>query len=251
MWVFCCGMYRSASTLQFQITSRLVKEADLGQQVGWIDAKRFAQVRAAYADQSGLKVVKVHLCTDAIAAEFSCDNAIGIYSFRDVRDVYASSMKQRIKPFAYLWDEGFLDFCLENYRRWTQLPNMLISRYETIISHLPEEVQRIAAHLGIELSYKQCQAIAADYAIELQQERIKQFRNKLLQTEHNPDDHREIVDYHDEESLLHLNHIDSGKTGRWQTDLNSQEVALIVDRVQSWCTANQYPASLFLRAEQV
>lgn len=38
MWVFCGGMLRSASTLQFQITSRLVTEAGIGQQIGWIDA---------------------------------------------------------------------------------------------------------------------------------------------------------------------------------------------------------------------
>lgn len=50
MWVFCCGMFRSASTLQFQITTRLVKDAGIGQQVGWIDANRFWEVRDLYAN---------------------------------------------------------------------------------------------------------------------------------------------------------------------------------------------------------
>ncbi len=45
-------MYRSASTLQFQITARLVKEAGIGQQIGWIDANRFNEVRLAIVPQS-------------------------------------------------------------------------------------------------------------------------------------------------------------------------------------------------------
>jgi hypothetical protein len=84
-------MYRSASTLQFQITAELVKAAGLGKQIGWIDADRFAEVRSGHVNAKGLQIIKVHKCTAAIAAEFLADNAIGIYSFRDVRDVYASA----------------------------------------------------------------------------------------------------------------------------------------------------------------
>ncbi len=60
----------------------------------------------------------------------------------------------------------------------------------------------------------------------MQQERVKQFRDKLLQMERNLGDHREIVDYHDEDSLLHMNYIDTVKSGRWREDLSVEEVAL-------------------------
>ncbi len=76
MWVFCCGMYRSASTLQFQIATWLVKDAGVGQQVGWIDAKGFSEVRDSYANCTGLKVVKVHLCTDPMISEFMQNQAL-------------------------------------------------------------------------------------------------------------------------------------------------------------------------------
>ena len=66
MWVFCCAMFRSASTLQFQITTRLVKESGSGVQIGWIDATRFAEARSSYADEPGYKVIKVHLCPEPI-----------------------------------------------------------------------------------------------------------------------------------------------------------------------------------------
>jgi hypothetical protein len=247
MWVFCCGMYRSASTLQFQITSRLVKDAGIGQQIGWIDALRFDAVRDRHADDQGFKVIKVHTCTEPIAAEFLWGNALGIYTFRDIRDVFVSSMKQRAKSFDDVWQEGFIDQCLENYKRWTQLPNVLISRYETIIQDLPSEVSRIAHHLGLSLEASQCHAIAADYSIEMQQERVQKFTNSLLQMTLAPNDHREIVDYHDEETLLHMNHINSGQAGQWKEDLSAQEAALICDRVKRWCAENACPASAFLR----
>jgi hypothetical protein len=239
-------MYRSASTLQFQITSRLVKDADIGQQIGWIDALRFASVRDRHANDSGFKVIKVHRCTDSIAAEFLQGNALGIYTFRDIRDVFVSSMKQRDKSFDYVWQEGFIDQCLENYKRWTQLPNVLISRYEAIICDLPNEVHRIATHLGLSLELSQCQTIAADYSIEIQQERIQKFTDSLLQMTLAPDDHREIVDYHDEETLLHMNHINSGTAGRWKEDLSDQEATLICHHVENWCAENAYPSSVFL-----
>lgn len=250
MWVFCCGMFRSASTLQFQITTRIVKDYGLGKQIGWIDAKRFAEVREKYCHDQGLQVIKVHVCTDEIAETFQRHEAIGIYTFRDIRDVYASYMSQRTKPFDFLWQEGFLETCLKSYEQWTNLPNVLISCYEDIVQDLPEEVRRIAHHLGVSLSPETCEQIASDYSIEHQQKRIQQFKQQLLQSERNPHDHREIVDYHDEESLLHLNHIHSAKNGRWQNDLSPLEAERIVHYVQDWCSQNQYSASCFLRDEK-
>lgn len=247
MWVFCGGMFRSASTLQFQITTRLVAEAGVGEQIGWIDAHRFQETQEAYAQETGFKVVKVHVCTNPIRAEFSRENALGIYISRDIRDVFSSYLKQRQKSFQFLWDEGFLETCLDNYRIWTTLPNMLVSVYEDVINDLPEEVCRIAQHLGLKFNPIDCQRIADDYGLDSQQERIQSFRKQLLKTPLEPNDHREIVDYHDEATLLHMNHIDSAKCGRWQDDLSEKEVALIEQKVTDWCSQHGYNRGLFLR----
>lgn len=243
-------MYRSASTLQFQIATRLVKDAGVGQPVGWIDVNRFSDVRDSYANFSGLKVIKVHHFTDPMGLEFTHDNARGIYTFRDIRDVYASMMQQQQKSFSDIWNwhgRDFIETCLENYKRWTTLPQVLVSKYEDIIENLPREVQCIAEHLNIYLDTHQCQTIANDYQIEMQQERIKKFREELLQMQRNPNDHREIVDYHDEDTLLHMNHIDSAKVGRWQEELSVKEVVLIENKVKDWCRENKYESSTFLR----
>lgn len=247
MWIFCCGMYRSASTLQFQIAARLVKDAGLGEQVGWIDWKRFPEVRLKYANSQGLKVCKSHVCCEPIISEFLNNNAKGIYIHRDIRDVYASSINQMQKSFDELWSEGFLERCLDNYKTWTTLPQVLVSKYEEVIDNIPKEVKRISEHLEIHLFPKQYQKIASDYTTATQQKRIASFKEALLQMPmiHEKKD-RKIVDYHDEESLLHINHIDSGKVGRWSGDLSVNQVEQIDNKVLSWCRKNQYSPSTFL-----
>jgi hypothetical protein len=156
-------------------------------------------------------------------------------------------LKQRQKPFDYLWQEGFIEECLENYKIWTNLPGVLISQYEDVMQNLAGEVQRIAQHLCLKVSATRCQEIADLYDISLQKQRMEQFKQKLLQTTLDPDNHREIIDYHDEETLLHINHIDSAKAGRWQDDLSIAEVATIEQKVNDWCQANGYEPSTFLR----
>lgn len=246
MWVFCCGMYRSASTLQFQITTQLVKHAGIGQQVGWIDADRFPEVRCRYEQDNGLKVIKVHKCTNSIRTEFIKNNAIGVYTYRDVRDVYASMMRQRQKSFEFLKKEGFLEGCLDNYRKWTSLPNVLVSHYREIIADPAQEVKRIADHLHVKTDTKTCSDIAKNYTIEAQQERISDFKQKLLQLERNPNDHREIFDYHDDNTLLHMNHIDSVRVGRWKDDLSDYEVEQIEQTVKDWCEKHGNDPTIFL-----
>lgn len=246
-WIFCCGMYRSASTLQFQIAARLVKDGGVGQQVGWIDWKRFPEVRNLYANYNGLKVTKVHTCSAPIISEFVKNNAKGIYIFRDIRDVYTSSMKQRLKAFDQLWNEGFIESCLDNYKKWNSLPRVLVSNYEEVVENLPREVKRIATHMDVNISLDS-QRIADGYTVEIQQKRIGNFKDKLLrmpETHENKD--REIVDYYDEESLLHINHIDSGKVGRWKEELSIKEVALIDNKVINWRRLNECDPSRFIR----
>lgn len=243
-------MYRSASTLQFQIASQLIKDADVGKQVGWIDVNHFFEVRDLHASCSGLKVVKVHRCTDSIISEFMQNNAMGIYSFRDSRDVYASMMQQQQKPFDAIWNwhgRDFIKTSFDNHKNWTSLPRVLVSQYEDIVEDIPKEVKRIASHLDIEINFTECQQIAANFSITQQQERVKQFKEKLLQMPRNPNDHREIVDYHDEDNLLQMNHIDSAKVGRWKEDLSAKEVAMIENKVKNWCVENGYEHSISLR----
>lgn len=233
MWVFCGGMKRSGSTLQFQITARLVEDAGLGKRVEWVHHNRFPELRKKYADYNGWKVFKNHVCTDEMVAEFNRQNAIGVYVYRDIRDVIVSAMRKSSVSFTSIWrNSHLLKTCLDNFHRWTSLPTVLVSIYEEMIADLPGEVKRIANHLGIALDYSECERVASEYTIERQKKRIKESMNTALRQEGDA-----LFDPH---SLLHINHIDSGSIGKWRHELTPRQVALIESEAGEWLVANGY-----------
>jgi len=237
MWIFCGGMGRSGSTVQYQITARLVEEAKLGKRVGWIKLSDFPALRDKYAHDNQWKVVKTHACTNTIQAEFQQQNAMGVYIFRDVRDVFVSTMNKRAKSFEQLWANNTFEKKLHNFELWTSLPNMLILKYEDVVNDLPKEVRSIAIHLGISLDNEKYEAIAADYSLERQREyvlRLKSEPSKLRKINNN------LVDPY---TQLHTNHIHSGKVGRWKEILTSQQVAFIEQIAGKWLVNNGYELS--------
>jgi hypothetical protein len=237
MWIFCCGMQRSGSTLQFQIAARLVEDSGLGRRVEWVPPEKFPELRARYADEPGWKVFEHHVCTPAMAEEFERGNAVGIYSYRDLRDVFVSNMKKFSVSFDDLWSGGFLDKSLGNYRRWTALPRVLVSRYETIIADPATEVRRIAEHLALPLDEERCRRIAQEYSVESQRKRIAGFDQDSL---------RDGVAgaRYDPSSMLHVNHLQGGIVGDWKSRLKRREVALIEERGFAWLTEHGYPITI-------
>jgi hypothetical protein len=239
MWIFCGGMPRSGSTLQFQLTAHLVEHAGLGSRVEWVRPEEFPRLRDTGASARGWKVFKTHTCTPEIRAEFEAGNAKGVYVFRDVRDVLASRMRKAGVAFDRLWEDGFLDRVLTGFDRWTSIEAVLVSRYEEMVADLPGEVGRIAAHLGIAVVRDDCERVASEYTLARQRERIRQAeatgRLQRLQG---------LSILYDPVSNLHVDHIRSGRSGEWRTVFARAEVAMIEDRTKEWLVANEYALSL-------
>lgn len=235
MWIFCCGMPRSGSTLQFQITAQLIEEAGLGKRIETVRPTEFGKLRKQYAADPAWKVFKAHTCTDKMEKEFQRQNAAGVYVYRDLRDVVLSTMRKSEKTFDELWDMGFLEDRFEEYRRWTALPRVLVSRYETIIADLPAEVQRIAAHLGMALSAEAAQRIAADHSLERQRERIAAAVK-------NGDLRAGVVQgiYYNPTTNLHANHIHEGAIGGWKKVLSREQVERLEAKAGDWLLAHYY-----------
>lgn len=142
-----------------------------------------------------------------------------------------------------------VETCLDHYKAWTRLPSVLVSCYEDVLADSALEVRRIAKHLDLEISVDNSNQIAADYDLDEQQKRIEKFKQQLMQdpvAQQNQD--REIVDYHDEETLLHLNHMSSGKMGQWRRELSSNQVERIEAKVKDWCSEHQYDEAIFLHS---
>ena len=235
MWIFCCGMPRSGSTLQFQITAKLVEDAGLGKRIEWCEHFDFPKIREKYMDYSGWKVFKVHIPTDEMLAEFRKQNAMGVYIFRDLRDSMASNIRKKKiesdpdtrKKLIKRWSTNWVQY----YNTWAGFSQVLVSKYEQVVSNLAGEVQRIAGHLGIPLKESETIKIGSEFTLNKQRERIEALNKDNVSC--------------DPHSLLHMNHIHSGEIGGWENFLTHEEVLLIEGTATSWLLKNGYPLSGF------
>jgi hypothetical protein len=236
MWIFCCGMRRSGSTLQYQIATDLVTRRGVGEGLGYVVPEEFDRQIEAHKSDHRLKVVKTHAFIAGAGRLLQSGQAKALYSYRDIRDVVVSLMQMQKVPFAKLRDEGMIYALLKEHADWSRAGKALVSRYEQLTADVAGEVARIAAYLGIELRDGEAAAVAAEYALERQKERISHLDPQQLRE--NPDGSR-----YDAAMLLHSNHINSGTQGRWQNVLSRREVALVEHIARDWMREQGYPFS--------
>lgn len=233
MWVFCCGMKRSGSTVQYQITREIVETNGLGKALGWVEPAQFPQLKATYTDFHGFLVVKSHRYLETAEDLFMKKQAKAVYVYRDIRDVVISMMEKYQAPFWKIVASGNIQRILKDYQRWNGVNDILVSRYDTMVADLQLETLRIADHLGVKLNDRSARGIAQKYSLEQQLERIRGF-------DYNNVGAKSGSSTYDPVSLLHPNHIRSGKTGQWTTRLSGIQSALIEDIGFIWLIEKGY-----------
>ena len=242
MWIFCCGMMRSGSTLQYQIVSQLVEDAGIGQRITWHNPNDFPQLQEQYADTQEWKVLKSHAFTPAMGAEFN-RGAKGVYIYRDIRDVLVSMSRKQKVSAGKIINGDFIQEQLSNYEQWTQQPRVLVSRYEDVIADLATEVRRIANHLEITVDDSYCQQLAQDYDLDKQKERIEDAK-RIGDLDVRG---RMTIDKH---SLLHTDHIQDGRVDVWKQSLSGHHIGKLEAIAGDWLKAHGYElnkASAFWR----
>jgi len=237
MWVFCGGMKRSGSTLQYQIASQLVEQSGVGIRIKWFPSSQFPALRDQYAGIHCHKVFKSHDCTAEIAREISENGALGFHIYRDLRDVIASQMQMSRVTFDQLWSAGFLHECVDNCVRWLALPRVISMRYEDIIRDLPRLVHSIAAHLSLSMDPEQCARVAADFDLARQRRRIEESNRKQRLERAAAIGSDLLFDPH---SLLHANHIQTGLCGAWREILTPEESLGVEERFGDWMRRHGY-----------
>lgn len=235
-WVFCGGMFRAGSTLQFQIVAHVVEQAGLGRRVPWAPPEEFPRIRDEWSEYCRLKVFKTHRMTGAIQAEFDRCDAKAVYIYRDLRDVVASWIRKHDAAFdRVFFDRDLVGESLAMYDLWTARQSVLISRYEDAVSDLPAEVARIATFLGVGLTPAECDRVAVDYSIDRQLARIGKLKEDPARGASGG-----TGQVFDRDSLLHTNHIASGRHGAWSDVLTDLQVAMIERQAGGWLVDRGY-----------
>ena len=94
MWVFAGGMQRSASTLQYQIKNSACRLTDVGFRVTWHDPDVHHEVFKKYGNSKNYIIFKTHKASHEVKKLFRENKAMGLYIYRDIRDVISSLKKK-------------------------------------------------------------------------------------------------------------------------------------------------------------
>lgn len=236
MIIVCCGMYRSGSTLQYQIASALAGTTGQARIMGF-GLGRVSET--AREKPRPIFVVKDHHYSERAREYSSSPHAKFVYGYRDVRDVVVSMMQTQHMTFDTFRHHGrgpagFVGYLLNTFERWTNLPGVLVSRYEEIVADVPREVRKIADHTGIHIPYTECHRIAEQLSVDKQREFISGF-------DFAKDGAGQAVNRMDEKSQLHEYHLNGGESGKWRTHLTPDQIAVVNDAAKDWLKQQGYP----------
>lgn len=247
MWLIACGMNRSGSTLQYQIAVKVAQTQPNVQLVGWISPAQTAEILGKAKDNTNTwYLAKLHDYDEAVEKFWNNFNPKALYIYRDIRDVVVSTMHMENWGFDSPEIGTTINRSLRNYRIWTQKPGILISRYEELMMEngLREEVEKIARYMGIELPEPEIDRITNEVSIKSNKRYIEQF-----------DYEKKGVQYpntrFDPTSLMHNNHIRSGETEQWRSELTPQQIAIVETWAGDWLKELGYPVQHVSDAEQV
>lgn len=234
MLIVCCGMPRSASTLQFNIAWKVAEAARIGRREEWRSAPNWDKARSELgemAESDVSHVIKSHQPPDSIIrlAE-TTDRVRFIYVHRDIRDVVVS-MKVR---FQYTLSRAIqrISESIELERWLTRNPagSVLVQDYETLLTALPTAVQEVSQFLNADLNAEEIGEISGQLDIKVA---YKKSRAKTPRFEHwrrraNILLGRKVA-FADDELMLHPEHVSThrGEIGIWKNALTAEDLSTV------------------------
>ena len=246
MWVFAGGMFRSGSTLQFQLASALVERAGVGRRFEWMMPEAFADVGPEFDGVPELLIFKTHVCKHAMRERLRDGRAIALGAHRDLRDVAVSgAIKAGVEPTPEYCAE-LMEGCIACANGWAGSPGILEQSYELLTNDTTRACLQIAGHLGVECSMALAQKLAEAFSVESQRARIGRAVREGKMTKPTPDS----VMLHMEREYLHPNHIADGETGKWRSVLSMDAVETIERIAGEWLVERGYELVSRARAER-
>jgi len=230
--VLCCGMIRSASTLQYQVVAELVERHGVGERIGFADQQTVSSVLRDAEKVRGFAVVKVHEVMAELDSRMQRGPTLCFYTFRDLRAVALSVMRKWGVPFAQvIGRNGWLETAVRSSLQWLAVPGVCVSRYEDMLQMMPAEIMKWSGGLGLQIPNHEAQQLADEFSIVKQKERIGKIHSGK------PSDASGFIDTR---SLLHHDHIIDGSVDSWKTELEAWQIRQIERRFGEWQSRHGY-----------
>jgi hypothetical protein len=246
MDIFCCGMYRSCSTWQYEIAIEVLEFArDKGgtvevQPLGYMTGPEYNEAPRASRSRTLVRIFKGHEGHHSYTNAMFRSRAIGLYAHRDVRDVIFSLMYKRKQSFQEIVRTGMIHQILVNDRFWRAHPHVFVQRYDDIQEKPEQAVLEIAEFLHVNLPGGFAAQLAETYSREANLKRTEDLKSKL--TEQGLDLETPLnAQVYDQSTLLHWNHI-RADSSNWRTLATPKERVVLQRMVGDWLADNGYQA---------
>lgn len=231
-WIFCAGMLRSGSTLQYQIVSELIETHGYGYRMPYYPPEKHSLILTE-PPEFGMRTFKTHILSEFIRKAYLDGHAIVVYTYRDIRDVIASLQKKYNTKYDRKTLKNIVTELIEQDKQWREFEYIYITNYEKMVINLKEEIRNHAKFLGINCDESFISFLADYLSYNSQIIRLKNTKS---------DDFIHIDEYniYNKWSLIHKNHFQGGKIGRFKEELEKWQINLIEDIAGLWLQERGY-----------
>jgi hypothetical protein len=216
LWIICCGLPRSGSTLQYNIVAEIVEKSKMGKRMGFVQNDDFLILFQKEEKNNMFKVIKTHELSPLMVTLIKNKKAIFFSCYRDLREVAISYNSVWNTSYNEFIINGSLDFYLNKFYEFKVLSPFRFVSYKALKNNIPFEIKTIAKLLNISLDDSQIHKITNNNSLET--------RLSLLAK-----DDEEWINYNgyklNPHTLLHHNHItDNLDSHHWQSKLSKWNI---------------------------
>jgi len=233
-WIFCAGIPRSGSTLQYLIAKEILTiSKNHFLDLGWLGNQNIVELHTRYNFTYDYVLVKQHNYLAGISKIIKAENLYILLSYRDLRDVFVSLMNKSNSSFENVFSKLKLQNFIDDFNNWNSCNHVLRSKYEIFHKNISKESDRISKFLNIQIAFEDIERISKNLSITNQRIKIKAFNLETL------------VNYEKEKfdpsTLLHQNHIHSGEVNQWKEKLDNLQIGIIQFYARDWLKKYDYP----------
>tara|TARA_Y100000004_G_scaffold169446_1_gene203710 strand:+ start:8097 stop:8798 length:702 start_codon:yes stop_codon:yes gene_type:complete len=223
--VVVCGMYRSGTTLQWNLLKQIFRMHSIRDRF-----ERPMQVVKVHLDWTNLKIPKKWVF---IERGMTSKNFV-IYSRRDIRDVIVSFCQRKkvnLNDFRHNYENyiGFLKWIVENdnliSKEALSNKNIKIFSYEKNIlgdDNLYELYKTFAGYFGVFDFFNE------DFLVKFKFDNVKKYTSSLKE--------------HESKTEYWPDHLNDGKVGKYKSHINNDELQEILSEpiLKDWLVKHKY-----------
>lgn len=232
-YIFCCGMSRSASTLQYELIKEVVERKQLGLGFG------FHYAHSRYNEEQ-ISIIKTEKSDPWMLSELRSGNAHAVSIYRNPLDVAVSlhhffHSRHLFNPFKYRdWTQQqtideWLPRTMNWYTTWESVQHFQLRYEDTHPDAWPSALEQMCNHLSISITPEESISICNKFSLTRNLERIDKQEEWL-----------------NNKSMLTKEHISPrrGAPGQYREHLTPAQMAHIRTVYRAWMITHNYITKL-------